>query len=434
MDRKIVARHGFKLQKLERLVQVRNIDSTNNSIGAITHQVKVSIYYKGHIERMRMDVCNLGKTDVILGILQLQVHNSEINQKIEEVKMTRCPLLCRRNMKLKEEKKAKRVKGVAIIEEEKIVRQTVDNKEDWRKEEKVKVDHRKIEKIVPQRFLRWRKVFGKVKLERMLMRKIQDHAINLKETFKPRKERIYPLSRNERKEVQNFIEDQLRKGYIRLSKSPQMSLVFFVNKKNKEKRIVIDYYNLNNQTMKNNYLLSLITDLIDNIGSKQVFTKMDLWQGFNNMRIKEEDKQKGAFTTYIESFKSTVMFFGMTNLPATFQTMMNEILRDMINKGKVVAFVNDILVGTEIKKEYNKIVEEVLKRLKENDLYIKPEKYVQKVQKIRFPGVVIGPNRIKIEKKKVDKVLSWPKPKNIKDVRKFLGLTNYYRRFIKNFT
>ena len=149
-----------------------------------------------------------------------------------------------------------------------------------------------------------------------------------------------------------------------------------MNKKDKEKRIVIDYHNLNNQIMKNNYLLPLITDLIDNIGSKQVFTKMDLWWRFNNMRIKEEDKWKGAFITYIESFEPTVMFFGMTNLPATFQAMINEILKDMINKGKVVAFVNDILVEMEIEKEHDKIVEEVLKRLEENDLYIKPEKYV----------------------------------------------------------
>jgi len=127
------------------------------------------------------------------------------------------------------------------------------------------------------------------------------------------------------------------------------------------------------------------------------------------------------------------MFFGMMNSPATFQAMMNEILRDIINEGKVVAFVDNMLIGTEIEKGHDEIVEEVLKRLEENDLYIKPEKCVWKVQKIRFLGVVIGPDRIEIEKEKMDEVLSWPEPKNVKDIRKFLGLTNYYRRFIKNF-
>jgi len=159
-------------------------------------------------------------------------------------------------MKLKEEKKAKRVREVAMIKEEKIVRWAVDDKEDWGREEEVEADHRKIEEMVLQRFLRWRKVFGKVELERMLTRKIWDHAIDLKEIFKPRKGRIYPLSRNKREEVQNFIEDQLRKGYIRLSKSPQTSPVFFVSKKDGEKRMLMDYHNLNNQMVKNNYPLS----------------------------------------------------------------------------------------------------------------------------------------------------------------------------------
>ena len=103
---------------------------------------------------------------------------------------------------------------------------------------------------------------------------------------------------------------------------------------------------------------------------------MDLWWGFNNVRIKEGDEQKGVFITYVGSFKPTVMFFGMMNLPATFQAMMNEILKDMINEGKVVAFVDNILVGTEIEEEHDEIMEEVLKRLEENDLYIKPEKCI----------------------------------------------------------
>ena len=203
------------------------------------------MYYKGYIERMKIDVCDLEKTDVILGMLQLQIHNLEINWEIGEVKIIRCLPLCRRNIKLKKEKKAKRVKRVATIEEEKIVRWAVYNKENWRKGEEI-ADYRKIEEMVPQRFLRQKKVFRKIEIERIPTRKIQDHTIDLKETFKPRKERIYPLSRNKRKEVQNFMEDQLRKRYIRPSKSPQTSPVFFVNKKNKGKRMVIDYCNLNN--------------------------------------------------------------------------------------------------------------------------------------------------------------------------------------------
>ena len=284
-----MARHGFKLQKLERPIAVRNVDETNNSGGAIIHQVEVNIYYKNHMKRMRIDIYDLEKTEIILGMPWLAVHNPEINQKTREVKIMRySPLYSR--IKSKKKEKKKRGKRVATLEEEKIIRQVIDDKENWEREEKIEEDHRKIEKIVLRKFLKWRKIFGKVESKRMPTRKVWDHAIDLKETFKLWKERIYPLSKNEREKVQNFVEDQLRKDYIRPSKSPQISPVFFVGKKNRSKRMVIDYCNLNDQTVKNNYLLPLITDLIDNISSKKVFTKMDLRQGFNNIRIKEEDE------------------------------------------------------------------------------------------------------------------------------------------------
>ena len=138
------------------------------------------------------------------------------------------------------------------------------------------------------------------------------------------------------------------------------------------------------------------------MGSKKVFTKIDLQWEFNNMRIKEGNEQKGAFTTYVEFFEPTVIFFGMTNLPATFQAMINKILRDLINKGKVAAFVDNMLIRTETEEGHNEIIDKVLRRLEENNLYMKPEKCVQKVWKIGFLEVVIGPNGIEREKKKVN--------------------------------
>ena len=124
------------------------------------------------------------------------------------------------------------------------------------------------------------------------------------------------------------------------------------------------------------------------------------------MRIKERDEWKRVFIIYVESFEPIVMFFRMTNLLAIFQAIINEILRDIINERKVAIFMDNVLVKIEIKKEHNKIVEEILKRLEENNLYVKPEKCVWKVRKIVFLGVVIGPNIIEMEKKKVDRVLS----------------------------
>jgi len=127
------------------------------------------------------------------------------------------------------------------------------------------------------------------------------------------------------------------------------------------------------------------------------------------------------------------MFFGLTNLPATFQVIMNDILRDLIDTGDIAAFMDDVLVGTEDEKKHNEIVGEVLRRIEENDLYIKPEKYVWKVKEIDFLGLVMGAEGIKMQEKKVTGVLEWPRPKMVKEVQKFLGLANYYRRFIKDF-
>jgi len=196
----------------------------------------------------------------------------------------------------------------------------------------------------------------------------------MKEGFVPRRGKVYLLSRKEKEEVHEFIQEQLRKEYIRPLKSPQIALVFFIGKKNGKKRMVQDYRYLNEWTIKNNYPLPLISDIVENIGMKKVFTKMDLRWGYNNVWIKEGNKWKVVFMTPEGSFEPTVMFFGLTNSPVTFQAMMNELLRDLINTEKVVAFIDDVITGTESEEGHDELVVEVIKRLEENDLYMKPEK------------------------------------------------------------
>jgi len=313
------------------------------------------------------------------------------------------------------------------------VRKVTEEWEIWDEEEEVAKSEAEARKLVLEKFHRWIKMFGKKQSERMPTRKLWDHAIDVKEGFMPRKGKVYPLSREEREEVREFMKKQLRKGYIRPSKSLQMAPVFFVGKKDGKKRIVQDYRYLNEWTIKNNYPLSLISDVLENIGTKKIFTKMDLRWGYNNMRIKEGDKWKAVFTMPERSFEPTMIFFGLTNSPATFQAIMNKLLRDLINTGKVVVFIDDMIVGTKTEEGHNELVVEVIKRQEENDLYVKPEKCKWKVKKVEFLEVVIGPERIKMEKEKVKGVLEWLTPKCVKDVQKFLRLANYYCRFIEGF-
>jgi len=188
MDITFAKEKGFKMEKLKKPLLVRNVDRTANVGGAITHQVECNIFFKGHMERARMDVCNLGKTELILGMLWLAAYNPEIDWEKGEVKMTHCPpIYGRRKQEVKEKK----------------VRKTKKDK-----------DEEVLKKLVPKRFWKWKKVFGKRELERMPVQKIWDHAIELKEGFMPKKGKVYSLSREEREEVQTFVEDQLRKGYI----------------------------------------------------------------------------------------------------------------------------------------------------------------------------------------------------------------------------
>jgi len=217
-------------------------------------------------------------------------------------------------------------------------------------------------------------VFGKKQSERMPMRKVWDHAIEVKEGFIPRKGKIYLLSREEREEVREFVKEQLQKRYIRPSKSLQTAPVFFVEKKDGKKRMVQDYRYLNEWMIKNNYLLPLISDILENIGMKKLFTKMDLRWGYNNMRVKKRNEWKVAFTILEGSFEPTVMFFRLTNFLATFQAMMNKLLRDLINTGKVAVFIDNVIVEIETEEGHDELVADIIKRLEENDLYVKSEK------------------------------------------------------------
>ena len=384
MSGEFVRRHKFKRTKLERLVYMRNVDSTLNYVEPIVDTVEVEIFFKGHKERMSIDVIRGQKWSMILDMPWLGCHNPEIDWKTGEVKMTRCPNECEKKWrtgkqtkpgwKKQEEKEKKKEMRRLTTDKEIVIVRIVAEKEEELDEEDMIV--RKTEEMVPRWFHKYLKVFEKKSSERMPTRKAWDHTIDLREGFVPKKGKIYLLSRVEREEIQEFVKDQLRKGYIRLLKSPQMLPVFFVPKKDGKKRMVQDYQYLNSWTIKNNYPLPLISDLIDNIGKRKVFTKMDLRWGYNNIRIKEGDKWKAAFSMPEGSFKPMVMFFGLTNSPATFQAMMNDLLRDLVVEEKVAVFIDDVMVATETEEGHNEIVEEVLRRLEENDLFVKPENYM----------------------------------------------------------
>jgi len=236
----------------------------------------------------------------------------------------------------------------------------------------------------------------------------------------------------EQQKVRDFGDDQLKKEYIQPTKSPQTSPVFFIPKKDEKKQMIQDYRYLNKGMIKNNYLLPLIPELIDHIGDVKVFTKLDLWWGYNNVHIKEGDEWKAAFTCQDSAFEPSVMFFWLCNSPGMFQTMMTEIFHDMAVV--VMVYIDDILIFTRTEEGHDKIVQEVLCRLRANDLFLKPEKCFFKQREIEFLSLIIGSNGVEIDPSKVEEITNWPMPTEVKEVQSFLGLANFYRWFVKDFS
>jgi len=221
-----------------------------------------------------------------------------------------------------------------------------------------------------------------------------DHAIELIPGAEPKSSKVYPLSPLEQTELDAFLEENLCTGRIRPSKSPITAPMFFIKKKDGSLRLVQDYHALNAITVKNRYPLPLISELVSQLRGARYFTKLDVCWGFNNIRIKPRDEWKAAFCTNCGLFEPLVMFFGMTNSPATFQTMMNDVFRTVIAEGIVVVYLDDILIFTKMEEEHEWAVQRVLEILMEHKLFLRPEKCMFHQKQIEYLGLVISENKV----------------------------------------
>ncbi|ESK83204.1 reverse transcriptase-rnase h-integrase [Moniliophthora roreri MCA 2997] len=191
-----------------------------------------------------------------------------------------------------------------------------------------------------------------------------------------------------------------------------------------------DYRKLNKGTIKNTYPLPLISDLLDKLKGAKVFMKLDLRNGYNNVWIKDGDQWKAAFKTNRRLFEPTVMFFRLSNLPATFQAFMNDILSDFIDEGWCIIYMDDILLFSKDQREHQERTEWLMCQIRKHDLYFKPEKCKFNVTEVVFLGMVIQPDYIAMDPVKLAGIADWEPPKTVKGVRAFLGFGNFYRKFI----
>ncbi|ESK83628.1 hypothetical protein Moror_12017, partial [Moniliophthora roreri MCA 2997] len=262
-----------------------------------------------------------------------------------------------------------------------------------------------------------------------------NHAIELKPEFTPHDCKIYSLTALEQTELDNFLKENLQKGYIRKSKSPMASPFFFVGKKEKGKlRPTQNYRRLNHSTIKNAYPLPLVSDLIDKLQNTTIFSKLDLRNRYNNVRIKDGDQWKATFKTNRGLFEPTVMFFRLMNSPATFQAFMDDVLHDFMMEGWCLVYMDDILIYLELEKEHREWTLRLLQRLKEQDLYLKLHKCRFNIHEIDFLGLIIRPGSISMDSVNLSRISDWPAPTTVTGVRSFTGFMNFYHKFIGNYS
>ncbi|GJT87656.1 putative reverse transcriptase domain-containing protein, partial [Tanacetum coccineum] len=244
--------------------------------------------------------------------------------------------------------------------------------------------------------------------------------------------KVYIVWTFELEELLGQLKELQDKGFIRPSSSPWGAPVLFVKKKDGSFRMCIDYRELNKLTVKNRYPLPRIDDLFDQLQGSQFFSKIDLRSGYHQLRVHEDDIPKTAFRTRYGHFEFTVMPFGLTNAPAIFMDLMNRVYRPYLDKF-VIVFIDDILIYSKTQEEHVEHLRLVLELLKKEKLYAKFSKCEFWLREVQFLGHVINGNEIHVDPSKIEAVKNWKAPRTPTEVRSFLGLAGYYRRFIENF-
>lgn len=439
-----VKKNGFETWNFDEPIQVYNADGSPNSGGAIRQYTRLNLTIGDHRERLMFLVTDLGKSDMFLGFEWIEHHNPHVDWQKQDIEFAKCPDTCIRVRSMEDGNRLFMIDTNAWLRSQTetmeararylsahFTRATaIDIAIEQHKNKKIK----SFEELVPEQYRTFTDVFTEDMFQHLPEHRSWDHAIELVADAQPYAGKVYSMTLDEQKALDQFLEDNLKTGRIRPSKSPWGAPFFFVKKKDGKLRPVQDYRKLNDLTKKNRYPLPLISELIDKLKRAKYYTKLDIRWGYNNIRMKEGDEEKAAFIMNRGLYEPLVMFFGLTNSPATFQTMMNDIFRELILQGKVIVYLDDILIFSEDLDEHRRIVKQVLEILRKHKLTCKPDKCEFEVVETEYLGHIIGHGSVRMDPAKVAGVTDWPVPKSKRDVQQFLGFANFYRRFVKDFS
>jgi hypothetical protein len=256
-----------------------------------------------------------------------------------------------------------------------------------------------------------------------------EFSIELKPGTTPVSRRSYRMPPNELALLKTQLQDLLENGFIRPSSSPWGCPAIFVKKKDQTLRMCVNYRPLNEVTIKNKYLLPWIDLLFDQLVGAKLFSKIDLWSGYHQIRVRPEDIPKTAFTTRYGLYEYLVMSFGLTNAPAHFTYLMNSMFMPELDKF-VVVFIDDVLIYSKSKEEHATHLRVVLTRFWEHKLYAKFSKCEFWLDQVPFLGHILSAEGVVVDPGKVKDILEWKPPTTVHLVRSFLGMAGYYRRFV----
>ena len=487
-----------KLHKLPtvKLVKAIRLELADGSLAdTITHIAKIEIMISDHKKQIWSLVTSLPNFDIILGMPWLEKHNPDINyaDRVMSFNSDHCCANCnpffeivsitepesrlrKKNLK-KQPPNTKSVKNhdishlsaysflkmtrrknhevVAMWPEHfetlnkpaeqdrylltstftsKIAAITAEDYEKFfSKLRKEPMSRKKLRAHLPEELKDKAKCFDAKKANKLPPRRDHDHKINLVPGAKPRAQKIYGLTKDQASVIKAYVDEMLKKDFIRPSSSRFAAPVLVVKKPEESLRVCIDYKSLNALTIKNRNCPPLIKETLARLCAAKYYTKLDVIAAFNEIRIREDDEKKTTFLTRYDLYEYVVMPFGLCNAPGTFQSYINDVLRKYLNDF-CTAYLDDVLVYSNNKEDHIKHVRKVLNKLHAAKLFLNINKCEFFVNEVKYLGLIITTEGVKMDPKKVQAILNWKTPSNIKDVQAFLNFANFYRKFIAGYS
>ena len=455
---RLVEKFGITTRKKQDDYELSVVDGSQLETRVDKETEPLPVAIQQHHEELTFDVVPMASHDIILGMPWLKTHNPNIDWESREVLFERCGCVTtthpgHRQRSMTDEKQHRTTAEICEI--------STSNKDDYNgrsdSADSREGQRRRLARVsegshapsvipgilkkyptlqtgIPQVYKKWEYLFQEEETAAALpIHQPWDHEIRLEQGKQPTFGPIYALSEKELGTLRKYLDENMKKGFIQKSESPAGYPILFVPKKDGSLRLCVDYRKLNDITIKNRYPLPNISELQDRLSEAKIFTALDLRGAYNLIRMKAGEEWKTAFRTRYGHYEYKVMPFGLTNAPATCQQMINDALRDLLDV-TVVAYLDDILIYSKDPAKHESHVKQVLERLANYKLRLKPEKCEWSKEEVKFLGFMIGKNSIRIDPAKLAAVKEWNQPTNVKEVQSFLGFVNYNRKFIKHFS